>query len=438
MSHKYTNVRVGKKFYDLLINHPTFQNNPKAIAPSYYLLNKINKTMVLNKKSWANIPGKYIQNAYRPYSSDRSYKQYIDALQELKLVNINDSYLNDIDGFTMSYMTTDLAGEILRDSEKEYFMKLINDKDVKRNNQKNNSKRQKSKTTYTNYLFNYISDLLYNVKYDFDKAMKIIDSNDWGVDTQRSVYNKLIAFETLDFKDLKYNADDNRIFNDFVAMKSDMRKAFTYNNLSYLYTIDIRGCHPTYFAHYIRNYYLTTIKEPTTNHITTYHTDNCDILTNPSVICEIDKEYKKWTELFTSKTVTPKKVLSEALGCTEDEAKERLNSTINGMKTHKPLLRWMEKEFPTLYKVWQTTNVKQTGPNISKHYETVLMADETIFKMGDDMGIKFSPEYDGVGVFCNTSDTDINDKMNLIRNYIVYKSKQLWGIEIVVVIKGAK
>ena len=54
------------------------------------------------------------------------------------------------------------------------------------------------------------------------------------------------------------------------------------------------------------------------------------------------------------------------------------------------------------------------------------------------MGIKFSPEYDGVGVFCNTSDTDINDKMNLIRNYIVYKSKQLWGIEIVVVIKGAK
>ena len=65
----------------------------------------------------------------------------------------------------------------------------------------------------------------------------------------------------------------------------------------------------------------------------------------------------------------PRTIISKQTGYSEDTTKQALNETLNGSKLWKRMDKWLRDEFPVLYKLWMTTNIKETGTNISKMYK---------------------------------------------------------------------
>jgi hypothetical protein len=150
---------------------------------------------------------------------------------------------------------------------------------------------------------------------------------------------------------------------------------------------------------------------------------------------DIISEHLKWIKMFTG-DIDPKDIISKECGYSIEDAKKAMNESLNGSIKWRRFLIWMETNFPVLFNNWQLSDVKETGNNISRHFETVLMLDEQILKYADDMDIKLTYEYDGFGVFHKEEDKDINDKLKFITSYIQNQSKINWGITPFIKIKN--
>ena len=68
----------------------------------------------------------------------------------------------------------------------------------------------------------------------------------------------------------------------------------------------------------------------------------------------------------------------------------------------------LSREFPSLYALWLTTNLKQTGNNIGKHFETKLMLDQSIYNKATELGIVIGYEYDGMSFYARTIAVVVN------------------------------
>lgn len=147
----------------------------------------------------------------------------------------------------------------------------------------------------------------------------------------------------------------------------------------------------------------------------------------------IQREQERWIKLFCDPEKHPRDVIGEQAGYKDKtKVKQALNETINGSKLYGKLRRWMEEQFPSLYKIWSQSDVKKTGPQISKLYETRLMLDEGLYRSADKMGIKLSYEYDGVGVFASEDHEGLQTQLKDLKRQITTRSDELWGIPVVV------
>lgn len=400
-------------------------------------------------------------NIFKPYTKGE-YKPYLSALVELGLLNTNESYWNptpstnstlptttslqyptdkadkpDNGGYCKKYQVTDKALDLLNSSNVEYLKKLHTDKSTRRRNQKNISQRKVASKTYGEYVLNYIHDGLVNFEYDYGKAMAMVTGSNWSNETQQAAGQSLITFTEKTFAELQPNEADGRVFNEFVAMKSDLRKVFSYKSLVHKATIDIRACHPTFFSSYVLSLYNNSLQPLPTSIPPTllqYPTDKAD---KGYGVKEKDllTEHKRWVELFTNPNINPREVIAEDCGYNKDICKQALNETINGSQTWKILIKWIESKFPVLFKVWSQTDKKKTGPTISKDYETVLMLDPQLFRYAEEMGIKIAYEYDGVSVFGGEDEKGLMDKINFLMNFISWSSKTKFGVPVVFKVK---
>ena len=74
---------------------------------------------------------------------------------------------------------------------------------------------------------------------------------------------------------------------------------------------------------------------------------------------------------------------------------------------HKRLNDWIKREFPVIYKEWLKTDIKQTGVNISKDFETRVIQDPRIYRKAKELGYVLGNENDGFGIFSNNrNETD--------------------------------
>lgn len=265
------------------------------------------------------------------------------------------------------------------------------------------------KKTYKDYVLNYIHDGLINFKYDYQKAVSLVTESNWSSTTKVTAEQSLICFGQKKFVDLHKNDEDGRVFNEFVAMKSDLRKIFTYKNLINQATIDIRACHATFFSSYILSLNLT----------------------NPKLL----QEHNKWINLFTNPNIDPRDVIAQECGYQKTECKKALNETMNGHKSWKIMQRWIEFNFPEIYALWSLTDKKQTGPNISKNFESILMLDQQLYKIAETMDMKFAYEYDGLSVFSFLNDGNLVSKLNYISNYLTSLAIKNFGVPIVIKVK---
>jgi hypothetical protein len=190
------------------------------------------------------------------------------------------------------------------------------------------------------------------------------------------------------------------VFNDFVAMKSDLRRFFMYKQLVRRSIVDIRACHPTYLGAYI---YANHFNKEAVK-------DECD----------------KWTSLFTDPLNDPRQVIGDEIGYTKDQCKTAINESLNGSKLYKKFHRWMKEGFPQMYQ-YMITHEKM-GCEIAKMYEVPIMLNEDLFKHTEDMGIKLTYEYDGYSVFAKENDEFLKDRVNFIIGYIKWYSTKHFGI----------
>ena len=480
--HKFLNYRISVEFYNKLMSHKAFQDNWKAISPAFYFLQRIATLNDMANGKPVPFHSITIKNLFYPYRKktelDFAYRRYIRAMIELGLLTVNDEYIigdnETVEGYCKEYYSTSEAVDLLASSNIAYLKSLHTNKNVIYNNNKNIARRQP--LTYSDYVLDYIQDGLNHFDYNYDQAMAMITGSEWKPETQLSAQNSLINFKTKEFGELSYNETDGRVWNEFVGMKSNLRKTFTYKNMTRQAVIDIRSCHPTFFSTFLLDYYIT---HPTPNVVKTdiikktnfpsslppslqppipstmlgingesvkIMAATADIIENQApnttytyvdtyssiTIKELKEEHERWVKLFTDRAIDPRDVIGAEIGRTKDEVKKALNESINGTKQYTRLLKWIETNFPCLYQVWQTTDISQTGCNISKMYESKIMLNKTLYEQTERQQLKITYEYDGISVFsADKVKSDLIMKVNYLVRNISSIAKQTTGIDLV-------
>jgi len=139
-------------------------------------------------------------------------------------------------------------------------------------------------------------------------------------------------------------------------------------------------------------------------------------------------------KLFSDPAIEPKETIRKECKFKDtDHAKRAMNESLNGSGRYKKTyLHWFQREFPTLYELWQKTDVKHTGKNIAEKFERPLIQDKELCDLADRLGIKVISEHDGVGVFAADDDIGLDGKLKRLAAHIEANSIRLFGVPVVV------
>lgn len=448
--NKFLNIKIGKGLFDLLSQHSVFQSEWKTISPCFYFLQRIADLCYHAEKPVSFFNGE-IKNIFRPYTSNE-YRKYIDALIELKLLEVNEYYQPQLkyqnkliqSGECKQYWVTELGLSLLTDSDIEYLKKLHFDKESRRRNQKNVSYRLSKQPNTNDPIIEHTKELLNNAEYKLEEGECVI-SGSTSIGRKKNITKSLLDITTKDFMTPKYNAEsDGRLVNSYTILANDVKTILSSNGYSRRIVVDIRACHPTFWSLYVINHYLylTGITQSPNACLLAYlpslslHYDG-DISDNNK--WEIIKsEHNKWVSMFTDKDYDPRNVIGVGLNKDKDYIKQALNETLNGSKKYPKLLQWLDWNFPLLYKIWKTMDAKATEKVIGKNYESALMLDIGLYELATQMDLKLGYENDGFSVYAKDDNNDVMDQTRCLVNYVRQKSKEKFGFSVVMTMELIK
>jgi hypothetical protein len=420
--NKFLNLKIGVEFHDALMTQPCFQDNWKAVSPSFFLIKLIASLNEMKDGSAVEFFSGTIGDLFQPYTGG-AYLPYLNALETLNILEIYHVAVpsKNKTGKCNQYRVTDYGCRLIYSADMAYLKRLVGDKALKRRIQKSISNRKVMKKSYDDPVLDYIYDGLKNISCDVDYAEGMFAKAQWSDPQKASVSILFCQFAEKSFDDLKIGEKDGRIHHELVRLKSDARVAMRHKNIPYKAVLDIRSCHLTFFSAYISSL-------PSTLHYVTDDEDRSAILR---------REHEKWIDLFCDPKKDPKKMIQKACGFEDVEmAKVAMNQSLNGSKAFPKFLKWMKQEYPTLFFLWQKTKVKDTGNAIGRQFEQRLMLNPELFTHATELGIpKVMPEHDGLGVFAHDSDSELQFKLTELAQYLRNTSKKMFGVPVVVKIK---
>ena len=246
-------------------------------------------------------------------------------------------------------------------------------------------------------------------------------------------------------------------------MKSDFRPAFTLRGKKFLRNIDIRSCYPSFFAKYIFDItklseYLSLnpeiekalkfknkelITELTKNCLypnNNYYNNIYNLLnTNQPFkllhylgenVTTFEEEVRNWNLFWNHAIIDPKQQIITDLGikCSRKQIKKCINSAINGSENK--VFSWIKNSFPVLFSIWQKLNPEETGPRISKLYESQIILDAELFHLAESLDLEILSLHDGIGVFGSETDPQLDSKAEKLRDCIQERSLRLFGLKI--------
>jgi hypothetical protein len=387
---------------EILLQSPYITEHYKLIPRIWRTLNRV---LAKNNRD----DGK--SDITRLFFKDRfgdEYPSIVRALETSGLL-INDhvwiAKSAEFKGKCFSYLLTDKCCTALADTNKEYLYKLLQDRPTIRRNQKQVSGRGYNGKVYGD-IRDYHKRVIDEMTYNICEIDKVADT--YRPAKKAFVYSLLVDIVRKDYGELHRNAKDGRIWTPYAQLPAEIKKLIKVDGLDYQMTMDIRSCYPSLWAEYVCSF----VKG---------HNDPQQY------------ERKKWNDLFLNKDIDPKAVITNAIGVSRDAIKEVMiqyfNSKIRG-KAFRAFDAWISREFPNLYTAWKATNIKQTGNNIGKYFETKLMLDESIYNKADELGIVIGYEYDGMSFYAK-DDTNCQTLLD----YIEQRSFELLGIKLVFVNK---
>jgi hypothetical protein len=466
----FTNIKVGIELNNLLSQQFLFQGeNYKAISNCEYLLNTIDFYSSQNKDGWAGIECKKLENIFK--STKVKYSKAIQALENVGLIHKpRKGFYNRATqtGTVARFKLTELGRSLLFNSNREYLRKLHHDLDLDRRIRKNRIQKkyrsEKSADTVIERIKNNIYALQYNHE-DLEKywAQRPFDLSD---NKRKNIEYSITMIREGKFKKIIRCAIDGRVHHPWVLMSSSVRHIFSLRGKPYNCAIDIRACHPTFWARYLIDLLLINL-----SHYLTKDTDGDIILKNKfekinAVLNSIPDynnyynlidnnipnfqeslhylteneekivaEYVKWTEMWTSLEKDPRLSIADDLGKnhTKDNIKNLICSAING--SGNSVYKWIRKHYPTLSKIWDKTDKKHTGVNISKIYESKLILNEENFKLADRLNLEILPEHDGIGIFAVADELDVQMRIKHLQNAVQRTCENIFGIKAVITVK---
>ena len=251
-------------------------------------------------------------------------------------------------------------------------------------------------------------------------------------------------------------------------MKSDFRPAFTLRGKKFLRNIDIRSYYPSFFAKYLFDItklseYLSLnpdiekvlksnnkelISELTKNSIlpNNIYYNNMYLLLSPNIpplgiqylgenVTKFEEEVRNWNLFWNHPIIDPKQQIITDLGikCSRKQIKKCINSAINGSPNK--VLPWIEENFPVLFSIWQKVKPEETGPRISKLYESQIILDPELFHLAESLDLEILILHDGIGAFGFETDPDLDSKAAKLGDCIQERSLRLFGLKIQVKIE---
>jgi hypothetical protein len=465
------NPRINTELVALLHNEPAYAN-AKAFSATHAFLRRV--VHFQRDQKYAYIPAKTIKEQFDNY--DVKYKACLDALVRHGIIEIDRKYV--VGEKTRGYRLTEEGVRLMTAGELLYLRSLFTDPKLKRQIQKRASYHQTKGKTYSDEFLEYISQGRMQYQYH-EHAVNFIQESTWPNLTKLDAFTSLADFSERNFTVLKRNKTDGRVWNEFVGMKSELRRYFSLGDLHYRFVMDIRSCHPLFLAHYLvhrakgrgwqthhpllpGDHQKTIVQIDSGKkrerlsfpNITTASTTPFPSISSISNIpsgttsnnnplshydggnSDIMAELERWNVIFSDPNTDPKAVLIRELGYTRETAKAALNQTINGSQQYKRFVRWFKEIFPLLHAVWERTDKATVGNEISAYYETTLMQYMELYRRATELGLHLTYEYDGCGVMCREDDTEVQAKIQQLIAQIQANSERNWGIRPVVVVKN--
>ena len=469
---KVTNPRISIELVAELYDEPAYQNEKTYSATHAFLRHVLH---FCRDHEYANIAAKTIKEQFENYGVQ--YKACLVALVRCGIIEVDRQYI--VGTKTRGYKLTEKGAQLMSVGELTYLRNCFHDPKLKRQLQKRASYHRTKGKIYSNEFLQYIHDGRIQYKYN-ELAVDFIEQSNWPYLTRLDALTRLADFSERNFTKLKSNNTDGRVWNEFVGMKSDLRRFFSYGDLKYRYVMDIRSCHPLFLAHYLvhcakgkgwqahhpllpGDHQHTIVQNDQRKQREQSQSLSLPIITTASTTLlpsipsipsntnshnnplshygggnsDILAELERWNAIFSHPDTDPKEVLIRELGYTRETSKAALNQTINGAEKYKKFIHWFKTNFPLLHAVWARTASATVGNGISIYYETELMQNMELYKLAERLGLHLTYEYDGCGVMCREDDAEALAKVKQLIAHVQSHSEGQWGIRPVVVVKTA-
>ena len=252
---RLTNIKVSIELNHLLSQQIIFQGeNYKAISNCEYLLNRIEWYSGQNKDGWAGIQCKKIENCFK--STNINYSDVLLVLEKVGLIHKpRKGFYNRAtkEGKVSKFKLTDLGRRLLLDSNREYLRKLHNDPDIDLRIRKRKSQNKCRSKKTDDVVVDRIKNNTYALDFDFTEFEKFWAKKSDGLSVGKkiNILYSIISIREGNFKDIKRCDTDGRIHHPWVLMASSARHLFNLQSKQYIRVIDIRACHPTFWARYL-------------------------------------------------------------------------------------------------------------------------------------------------------------------------------------------
>ncbi len=468
---RFTNIKVGIELNNLLSQEFIFQvENYKAISNCEYLLNTIEWYSGQNKDGWAGIQCKKLENCFK--STNIKYSDALLVLENVGLIHKpRKGFYNRATqtGNVSRFKLTALGRRLLLDSNREYLRKLHDDPDLDRRIRKNRSQNKNRTKKTADVVTDRIKNNIYALEFSYTEFERFWaqKSDILSVEQKINILYSIITIREGKFKDINRCDIDGRIHHPWVLMASSARPLFNLRGKNYNCAVDIRACHPTFWARYLIDVLLFNLteylnKESNNDIILKIKYNNIiNKLTNISIYNyyniinnilyihrseeslhylaeneeKLVEEYINWTEMWSALDADPRLLIAADLGKkhTKETIKTLICSAMNGSDNQ--VYKWIRKNYPTLSKIWDKTDKNHTGVNISKIYETKLILNPANFELADRLGLEILPEHDGLGVFADAADPEVATKVDVLREVVQRNCMNSFGIKPVVTVK---
>lgn len=343
----------------------------------------------------------------------KEYKKYINILEHSGLVIINHSYyhhpIDKTKSWNKTYTVPNHVLTILSDSKQAYVMERLKQQKNRIYNQMlqeklayilNTTSAKDSNIPTEDVMINRIDSTIKNSIIDRKKLKAVLKK----YPISKCFHNLYLLVNIIEGTyNIKRNESDGRIANPLTNLSKEVKEVITLNGKSLCCILDIRACHPSLFAQYIKSIFSEA---------------------------DLKGEVEKYNAIFLSKERNPRIYLAQALKIKKDRIKDISIKYFNGIdfwnnRDYIKYDKWMKDSFPIMYRHWKSTDISRTGCNISKYFETVLILNQDIYSYADTLGLELVYENDGFGIYGDYRQVDS------FLQYLIIESKKKTGVELV-------